>query len=464
MPKIKGAQLRKLLSRKKEKKYSKVSSNIQTKMKKWYLKSKQNLESNKTSLSLEYRIILKKKILEFLRNSRMNCDNAKTLLYFIDQDKITKKGLKLLGCGSNGCALESCINSSCNDKLVVKMGIIDNTWNYISPTHPNKTEIELYKQMNMFLLDMRSPHYTFFYGSFDCGMDFVDIISDSAEKKKFNKKAREKVYSPYPEKLSISIVELANSDLHTFFEKNHIDMNLWSNILFQICYMLSVTQYYIPGFRHNDFKLDNILVDEYKPKNKFIKYIIFGLTFYIPDIGIRLKMWDLDFGCSDQTKNDKVEDSWSDSFGCNSEHNSIYDLHLAMVMVERYFSRDVEPDVLKYVKDYLYTTDERIIDEVKKKNRHSWSRYSSNGGYKLTGSQNILLEFNRLTGTKIGIKNLVPDDISSPSDLLYDREDEGSIFNKFLEVVPEEHISVTYDSKIIPTEDLFKRSDMFNVF
>ena len=147
----------------------------------------------------------------------------------------------------------------------------------------------------------------------------------------------------------------------------------------------------MPGFRHNDFKLDNILVDEYKPKNKFIKYIIFGLTFYVPDIGIRLKMWDLDFGCSDQTKNDKVEDRWSNSFGCNSEHNSIYDLHLAMVMVERYFSRDVEPDVLKYVKDYLYTTDERIIDEVKKKDIHSWRRYSSNGGYKLTGSKNILL-------------------------------------------------------------------------
>ena len=30
-------------------------------MKKWYLRSKKNLEFNKTSLSLEYRIVLKKK-------------------------------------------------------------------------------------------------------------------------------------------------------------------------------------------------------------------------------------------------------------------------------------------------------------------------------------------------------------------------------------------------------------------
>ena len=228
--------------------------------------------------------------------------------------------------------------------------------------------------------------------------------------------------------------------------------------------MLSVTQYYIPGFRHNDFKLDNILVDEYKPKNKFIKYIIFGLTFYIPDIGIRLKMWDLDFGCSDQTRNDKVEDRWSDSFGCNSEHNSIYDLHLVMLITKKYFSRNLEPDVLKYVIDYLSTTDEKLIDKVKEKDSHSLYNYFSDGSYILGGTKNILIEFNRLTGKKIGIKNLVPDDLSSPSDLLYDREDEGSIFNKFLELVPEKDVSVTYDSKIIPTEDLFKRTDMFNVF
>ena len=113
-------------------------------------------------------------------------------MYFIDQDKLTKKGLKLLGCGSNGCALESCINSSCNDKLVVKMGIIDNNWDFSSPTHPNKTEIELYRKMNMFLLEMISPHYTFFYGSFDCGMDFVDIISDPLKRKNLIKKLEKK--------------------------------------------------------------------------------------------------------------------------------------------------------------------------------------------------------------------------------------------------------------------------------
>ena len=49
-------------------------------------------------------------------------------------------------------------------------------------------------------------------------------------------------------------------------------------------------------------------VDEYKPKNKFIKYIIFGLTFYVPDIGDQIENVGFqDFGCSDQTKNDKVE-------------------------------------------------------------------------------------------------------------------------------------------------------------
>ena len=55
-------------------------------------------------------------------------------------------------------------------------------------------------------------------------------------------------------------------------------------------------QYHNPGFRHNDLKPNNVLVNTYDKKpNHYFEYIMFGKKYYVPDIGVTLKFWDFDF-------------------------------------------------------------------------------------------------------------------------------------------------------------------------
>ena len=69
-----------------------------------------------------------------------------------------------------------------------------------------------------------------------------------------------------------------------------------------------------------------------------------------------------------------------------------------------------------------------------------------------------------MDGTRAGIKNFKFQMIYHLLQIYYMIAKMKVVYLINFQVVPEEHISVTYDSKIIPTEDLFKRSDMFNVF
>ena len=105
------AQLRKILKSKKLKKLKKqdkISESIKGKLQNWSSNAKKSI-FNKKSLDIEYRKKLKKKVLEFLRTKKVGCANINQLVYFVDQHHITKHGLKLLGCGTNGCALQTCI-------------------------------------------------------------------------------------------------------------------------------------------------------------------------------------------------------------------------------------------------------------------------------------------------------------------------------------------------------------------
>lgn len=454
------AQLRKLLKTKKKKK-TEISSDIRNKMLSWYSTSKDTI-FNKKNLSMEYRRILKRKVLEYLRTNNVGCSNIDKLLYFIDKHNITQKGLELLGCGSNGCALKTCIDTSCNNQIVVKLGSVEGNYNYSLETHPNRVEVSLYRIMNKFLLDNRSPHYTFFYGSFNCGITILDLITDRSKRKSMKKKSRESKYElDYDNKVQVMIVEKANTDLYNFLKKVPVSMDMWINIIFQVCYMLVVTQYYCPGFRHNDFKSDNILVDEYEPKpNSFIKYIIFGKEFFIPDIGIRLKLWDLDFASTDSRKNAKVEDSWSDSFGCSSKYNSIYDMHTLLNILLHNHKYSLSQDIKEWIMYYLTTNDENIISLLIENKIIS----EDEDEYVIMGYDTQLTSYGRLTGNLIGVDNLVPDDFLSPGDMLLTDDTEDNDFIDFLSPKPADAISNIFDSKIPkPTlEYAHTRRDIFN--
>ena len=58
--------------------------------------------------------------------------------------------------------------------------------------------------------------------------------------------------------------------------------------------VLAIIQNKYPGFRHNDLKANNLLVQKIpisKTINKF-KYKINGQIYIIPSIGFQIKLWD----------------------------------------------------------------------------------------------------------------------------------------------------------------------------
>ena len=101
-------------------------------------------------------------------------------------------------------------------------------------------------------------------------------------------------------------------------------------IFFQILSVLAVIQNKYPGFRHNDMKANNILVQLIpvsKKKNKFM-YKINKQNYIVPNIGFQLKLWDFDFACiPDLIDNSKVSAEWTTAININPEQNRYYDIH-----------------------------------------------------------------------------------------------------------------------------------------
>jgi hypothetical protein len=94
--------------------------------------------------------------------------------------------------------------------------------------------------------------------------------------------------------------------------------------------VLAVIQKKYPAFRHNDLKPNNILVQLSEVNNKTLKfrYVINGHEYYVPNIGVQIKLWDFDFACIPGiVENSKVSADWTDKINIKPEQNKYYDVH-----------------------------------------------------------------------------------------------------------------------------------------
>jgi len=64
-------------------------------------------------------------------------------------------------------------------------------------------------------------------------------------------------------------------------------------IAFQLVYSLYIVQNIMPGFCHNDLHFGNILVSE-GPTEGFSEYILDKRSFFLPNLGFSVKLWDFD--------------------------------------------------------------------------------------------------------------------------------------------------------------------------
>lgn len=434
-------------------------------IKKWkdYVINKQSI-----ILSTEIRIKFSKEILKILTSDSghkyVKCENLHNILYLLDSSlDPMSKGLQYLGSGTSGAAFKGFLDSDGKLKLSVKLSGINTNYLY-NDKHPVNVEVALLKEFNKLIENKISPHHSFFYDSFDCRANIISNIKTLKEVKFFRNLFKDIYRGDKSSNIKIMISELASTDLHNYIQERAMKGNKLSTLEFkviflQVCYMLTTTQFYYPGFRHNDLKPDNILVDVYpKEKNTYYCYNIFNKKIYLPDIGARVKLWDLDFASYDSVENSKVNDSWSSDFGCSKDHNSVYDLFIFINLLNRYLKEQLTTEFQKYLEEYLISYDDRL-------GSYGSQEGIANLGYnKYTRKDSIFTLYGRLTGSKLNpsIKNLIPDDMDSPADILASDYGEDDFFYGFENPPPAKSKVKNINSGINFEQTTVSRTDMFN--
>lgn len=137
----------------------------------------------------------------------------------------------------------------------------------------------------------------------------------------------------------IQLYEYIHTNTFDYLILQKQDINLWKylqtkkplsivkNIILQVVFTLCILQKLYPGFRHNDLKIDNILLDLNKREDITLCYgtkcwLLKGTTPLV-------KIADFDYcNIPKHILNPKVGTTFSFKFGCTKRNNKIYDVHL----------------------------------------------------------------------------------------------------------------------------------------
>nr|QBK87359.1 MAG: putative serine/threonine protein kinase [Marseillevirus LCMAC201] len=98
-------------------------------------------------------------------------------------------------------------------------------------------------------------------------------------------------------------------------------------IILQVLFSITILQHVLPGFRHNDLKVDNILLDFTQRKKITLRYK--GYYWILPSDIPLVKIADFDYAYIPKLcNNPKVGTGHARSFGCTKTPSKIYDTHL----------------------------------------------------------------------------------------------------------------------------------------
>ena len=324
--------------------------------------------------------------------------------------------------------------------------------------HPVNIELYFYKLFNKLNEKDILPHTPIYFKYYKC--NYKDIFKIEERKKTDELENLEldymdKIYFREIDKeIYIMLLEYCKyGSLKEFILKYKKNTNYLKNILFQILLTIIVSQYHIPGFRHNDLHYENIILGDYnipnleKYKNKnnlYIEYTIFGQKYYLPYIKYCIKMFDFDTSTCIKIRNSKLNEMLYLQGGVCNKINPIFDFHCCMnyalyILYKEEFKNknSVSKEILNF-----------YLDEIPDLYRGKEGKY---------------LLFSRLTKFHIDYNyknvNLIPKEIKTPYDILLT----NNLFENFKTLPKNGIIIKSYNTKVplLNQTQRNKRKDMF---
>jgi len=212
----------------------------------------------------------------------------------------------------------------------------ENYGNVNDINRPENAELMMLKVLSYFVINNQTPHIVLPMGTFNANIRmFVSLTKNNIiDSKKYEHFVKRYEDDEFHNIVSVLISEWADGgDLLDYLRASFTKLTVkeWRVIFFQILSVLAVIQAKYPSFRHNDMKANNILLQRIQlssDDNGVYKYSINGTEYFIPNIGIQIKLWDFDFACiPGLIDNAKVYADWTNKINVNPDAHPYYDIH-----------------------------------------------------------------------------------------------------------------------------------------
>ena len=377
---------------------------------------------------------------------RSNCNRLNKTYSDTNDDTLFK-----LGQGTYGLTFRGCYNTVCSLKQGIKLSSV--TTRYPDDkNHPTNLEIAIGKEMSTFVQKGYTPNINMILESTRCNLDELKKIKGvkGSEWLKENKVLlRDGDIYPH---INIYFMEIGTMDLKKFIkhrcEEKTIHFVEILEILFQIFHTLSVLQYLIPEYRHNDLKPNNLIVringdNMNRDFNNFSlvnRYQNGSKSFFIPHRGYIVKIIDFDFSNSSKYKNRKLRNYKNSNFrylGYSPLENPVFDVHF---ILNFFYGSNQIMDSIPEFKAF-----------IKKVLPHD-----------CIGQQNKYVEQNKLTAYYVNKEtNYIPPTLLTPIELIHFTK----YFEQFQTQPKDTEIKDEYATpfKTISAK-MRRRTDMFNQF
>jgi len=148
-------------------------------------------------------------------------------------------------------------------------------------------------------------------------------------------------------------------------------------LIFQVIFTIMIMYKKMPGFRHNDLKIDNILMD-YTPRNAKLTFY-YRKSYWTVNKGIPLvKIGDFDYACiPKKIDNPKVITEHSKSFGCSEKASDIYDLHIflnSLYGCKNYLPVEIKKWIAQHLPTELRGDDNKNVHYGRLRNPEKWEK------------------------------------------------------------------------------------------